>query len=154
MRKAFGEVCLGDAEFFEEEGSDATVDLSALASPDFDFQLDDGDTAKLTEIIYKLPQQHAPTFSIRSKDAFATLEMNGMRAALEDALSTGAGAQTDARVYLASLHAELGDRDESARSQHRDHLPEQSPDRLLVVDVYDVREQHDEYQDLIHSLHP
>jgi hypothetical protein len=85
MRKAFGEVCLGDAEFFEEEGSDATVDLSALASPDFDFQLDDGDTAKLTEIIYKLPQQHAPTFSIRSKDAFATLEMNGMRAALEDA---------------------------------------------------------------------
>jgi hypothetical protein len=85
MRKAFGEVCLGDADFFEEEGSDATVDLTALASPDFDFQLDDGDSAKLTKIIYKLHQEHAPTFSVRSKDVFSTLETNGMRAALEDA---------------------------------------------------------------------
>lgn len=42
-------------------------------------------------------------------------ELREARAALEDALSTGAEAQTDARVYLASLHAELGDRDEALR---------------------------------------
>ena len=85
MRRTLGEVCLGDADFFEDEGSDAMVDLSSLKVPDFDFQLDDGDSATLREIVFKLPQQHTPTFSVRSKDVFATLEANGMRAVLSDA---------------------------------------------------------------------
>lgn len=84
MRKAFGEVCLGDADFFEEEGSDLTINLAPLAAPDFSFELDEGDTAHLKEIDYTLPQEHAPTINVRSKDTLSTLASLGLRTGLED----------------------------------------------------------------------
>ena len=85
MRRAFGSVCLGDSEFFEETGSDATVLLQAMAVPEFALTTDDGDSASLREIVYKLPQEEAPTFCIRSMDTFATLESNGLLGGLSEA---------------------------------------------------------------------
>lgn len=85
MRKAFGQVCLGDTEFFEDTGSDTLVSLGALAGEDFDLKTDDVDSATLREIVYKLPQEEAPTLCIRSQDVFATLRLNGLLGGLSEA---------------------------------------------------------------------
>ena len=97
MRRAFGEVCLGDAEFFEETGSDTTVMLEPLGDEGFVLVTDDGDSATLREIVYKLPQEEAPTFCIRSKDTFSTLEDNGLRRGMSEATIQSA----KIKLYLA-----------------------------------------------------
>lgn len=85
IRKSFSEVCLGDPDFFEEEGSDAQVDLSVFGRADFQFSLDEGDVAYLTEIAYKLPQRETPTITVRSRNVFESLRVNGMSRHLEAA---------------------------------------------------------------------
>ena len=85
MRRAFGEFCLGDSEFFEDTGSDTTVTLKTLGNPGFHLTTDDGDSAYLREIVFKLPQEEDPTFTIRSLDAFATLQSNGLLENLSEA---------------------------------------------------------------------
>lgn len=84
IRRAFGDVCLGDAEFFEDRGSDATVNLATLKDQGFSLSTNEGDSASLREIVYKLPQEEGPTFNIRSLDVFATLENNGMEESLQN----------------------------------------------------------------------
>jgi hypothetical protein len=84
MRRSFGEVCLGDADFFEAEGSDITINLNPLKAPDFSFELDDGDAAFLKEIDYTLPQEHVPKINIRSNDTLTTLGTLGLRPGLLD----------------------------------------------------------------------
>lgn len=79
MRRAFGLVCLDDESFFEEQGAEAVVDLSGLAASDFELQTDHGDSAKLTEIVFRLHQAHKPCLTVRSGDVYATLEANGLR---------------------------------------------------------------------------
>ena len=79
LRKSFGECCLGDTDFFE--GSDAAnrINLAKIAEPDFSMDVDDEHTAALVELQFTLKQQHAPSFTVRSKDVLETLEKNYLR---------------------------------------------------------------------------
>lgn len=85
MRRAFGEVCLNDASFFEEQDSEDILDFTPLRKPDFEFDLDGEDKAVLTEIYFRAHQRHGPRFTIASEHAFETLDLNGLRHHLETA---------------------------------------------------------------------
>ncbi len=79
MRTAFAEACLGEADFFSGTGAEIVTKLQELTKTDFVLKADDGHTAVLREIVFTLPQLHAPRIAIKSKDAFATLGLNTLR---------------------------------------------------------------------------
>jgi hypothetical protein len=83
MRTAFADAFFGDEGFFSGQGSEVALDLAKLRAPGFTFAVDHGHKATLKEISMKFAQEHAPTFSIRSADAFATINLNRLRPSLE-----------------------------------------------------------------------
>lgn len=83
LRKCFAECCLGDAMFFEGVDAASRIGLARIAEDDFDPQVDDGDTAVLTELHFSLKQKHGPSFVVRSKDMMETLELNYLRRKLK-----------------------------------------------------------------------
>lgn len=82
MRTAFAECCLGESDFFSGEGAEASIHLQNLAAPDFTLAVDDDHKAVLREIVFALPQTHAPTITVNSKDALASLDLNALRPTL------------------------------------------------------------------------
>lgn len=82
MRTAFAECFLGEADFFSGEGAEASIHLQKLAAPDFTLAVDDDHKAVLREIVFALPQTHAPTITVNSKDALASLDLNALRPTL------------------------------------------------------------------------
>jgi hypothetical protein len=79
LRKAFAECCLGDADFFEGEEAANRIHLARIADEDFSMPVDEDHTAALVELHFKLKQKHGPSFIVRSKDTFETLDLNYLR---------------------------------------------------------------------------
>lgn len=84
LRKSFAECCLGEAEFFEGPDAADRIDLARITDGDFEMKVDReaGHGAALVEIHFGLPQQHAPSFVIRSKNVMETLDANGLRGSI------------------------------------------------------------------------
>jgi hypothetical protein len=85
LRKQFAECCLGNTDFFEGADAANQINLARIAEDDFDIPVDDEHTAVLTELHFTLQQKHTPSFSIRSKDALETLDLNYLRKRLKGA---------------------------------------------------------------------
>lgn len=83
LRRCFAECCFGNPDFFDGPHAADRINLSVLASPDFMFPTVEGGSVALVELHFKLNQKHGPTFVIRSKDVFETLELNGLRRKLD-----------------------------------------------------------------------
>ena len=81
IRKAFADVCAADAEFFDQPGSTAFLTLDHLLDPAFTLN---PSIATLKGLVVKLDQDEAPSFEIKSKDVFATIERNGLRILFSD----------------------------------------------------------------------
>ncbi len=79
MRTAFAVSFLKDEGFFSGPGSEVALRLQKLTEPGFAFSVDEGHYVALREITFKLPQNPAPTFTIKSKNAFTTLNLNRLR---------------------------------------------------------------------------
>lgn len=85
MRTAFAVTFFNEEAFFSGQGAEVALKLQKLTEPDFAFSVDAGHFATLKEITFKLPQNPAPTFTIKSKNAFTTLNLNHLREALAGA---------------------------------------------------------------------
>lgn len=85
LRTSFAECCFGNAELFEQPGAAEQFKLDAIASEEFALRVNDGDSAALVELQFKLKQKHSPSFLVRSKDVLETLELIGLRAQLSGA---------------------------------------------------------------------
>jgi hypothetical protein len=85
LRKCFAECCLGDEDFFDGPGADERLKLSRIAEEDFEMPVDDGHSAALLELGFRLKQKHGPVFTVRSKDTLETLDLNHLRRRLEGA---------------------------------------------------------------------
>ncbi|MBM3745714.1 MAG: hypothetical protein FJW34_07940 [Acidobacteria bacterium] len=79
LRKRFAECCFGDADLFERPEAATRFTLAPIADADFSMPVDDGDSAALVELHFSLKQRHGPTFVVKSKDVFDTLEFNHLR---------------------------------------------------------------------------
>lgn len=79
IRKKFAACCLGDEQFFEQEQASVCLDLSKLGVPGFVPRTDGGDTAALVGLRFRIHQQPRPSFIVRSRDVFKTLELYGLR---------------------------------------------------------------------------
>jgi len=82
IRQGFAECCLGDAEFFEDEGAASRLVLDKIAEPGFELRVKGRDLASLVDLRFTLPQTHGPSFAVRSKNVLSTLEKNGLRSQL------------------------------------------------------------------------
>jgi len=85
LRKSVAECCFGDAELFEKAESAQKFALGVIASEDFALDVDEGDSAALVELHFKLKQKHGPAFVVRSKDVLDTLQLNYLRKRLSGA---------------------------------------------------------------------
>jgi hypothetical protein len=85
LRKSFAEYCFGDAELFEKPEAAQKFTLGAIACEDFALDVDEGDSAALIELHFKLKQKHGPSVIIRSKNVLETLELNHLRKRLSGA---------------------------------------------------------------------
>lgn len=83
LRRCFADACFGEAEFFEHESAANRLTLGVLADPHFRLLCPDGVEASLVELRFSLAQTHGPSFTVRSKDVFQTLEFNGLRRKLD-----------------------------------------------------------------------
>lgn len=79
LRKCFAECCLGDKDLFEDTGAANRINLQKIADEDFSMPVDDGHSAILMELHFKLKQKHGPSFVVRSKNVLETLDKNYMR---------------------------------------------------------------------------
>jgi hypothetical protein len=82
LRRTFAATCFGAADFFDGADSAKRLKLGRIAEKNFDMSVDEGDTAKLVELHFKLKQKHGPRFVVASKDVLETLDLNGIRDAL------------------------------------------------------------------------
>ncbi len=85
LRTSFAECCFGDAELFEKPEAAKKFALGVIACEDFALDVDDGDSAALVELHFKLKQKHGPAFVVRSKDVLDTLQLNYLRKRLPGA---------------------------------------------------------------------
>ncbi len=85
LRKSFAECCFGDAELFEKPESAQKFTLGVIAREDFALDVDEGDSAALLELYFKLKQKHEPAFVVRSKDVLDTMKLNYHRKRLAGA---------------------------------------------------------------------
>jgi hypothetical protein len=85
LRKSFAECCFGDPELFEKPEAAQKFTLDAIACEDFALEVDDGDSAALVELHFRLKQKHGPAFVIRSKNVLETLDLNYLRKRLSGA---------------------------------------------------------------------
>jgi hypothetical protein len=76
MRTAFAESCFGEEDFFSGQGSEVALKLQKLTDPGFSFSVDADHHATLKEITFKLSQNPAPTFTIKSSNVFTTINLN------------------------------------------------------------------------------
>jgi hypothetical protein len=83
LRKCFATSFFGDKEFFDGADSAKCLDLGELANQAFRLETPDGTTATLAQLRFKLKQEGGPSFDVRSKDVFRTLELNGLRRKLK-----------------------------------------------------------------------
>lgn len=90
LRQCFAESCFGDADFFEGPHADDRISLDVLTDPNFSFRCPEKVTVKLISVRYSLPQSLAPSFSIRSKDVYETMQINGIRQRFAQATITNA----------------------------------------------------------------
>lgn len=79
LRKCFAECCLGDKDVFEDTEAANRITLQRIADEDFSMPVDDGHSAILMELHFKLKQKHGPSFAVRSKNVLETLDKNYMR---------------------------------------------------------------------------
>jgi len=79
LRKNFAKCCLGDENLFEKPEAARRFTLTPIAGADFSMPVDDSDSATLVELHFSLKQRHGPTFIVKSKDVFGTLEFNRLR---------------------------------------------------------------------------
>ena len=86
MRDTFALSFLGEADFFSGANAAVAIDLSVLKASDFALPTNEGHTALLKELTFKLAQTHGPTFHIRSKDVLTTLDLNLLRPKLATAV--------------------------------------------------------------------
>jgi hypothetical protein len=85
MRDTFALSFFGEADFFSGANAAVAIDLSVLKAADFALPTNEGHTALLKELTFKLAQTHGPTFHIRSTDVLATLGLNQLRPKLATA---------------------------------------------------------------------
>jgi hypothetical protein len=78
LRKHFAECCFGDADLFKPEAA-RRFTLAPIAGANFSMPVDDGDSAALVELHFSLKQRHGPSFVVKSKDVFDTLDLNHLR---------------------------------------------------------------------------
>ena len=90
MRQSFAECCFGDPGLFDRPEASERFSLAAIAAPDFALDVDDGDSAALIGLQFKLDEKHQPAFVVRSKNVLETLELNGVREKLPKANITRA----------------------------------------------------------------
>lgn len=86
LRKHFAECCLGDADFFEGAEAANGINLSRIAEENFKLDVDEGHTATLIELSFRLQQQPEPSFHVRSKNVLETLERNDLRRRIAGAI--------------------------------------------------------------------
>ncbi len=86
MRDTFALSFFGEADFFSGANAAVAIDLSVLKASDFALPTNEGHTALLKELTFKLAQTHGPTFHIRSKDVLTTLDLNQLRPKLATAV--------------------------------------------------------------------
>jgi hypothetical protein len=79
LRRAFARSCLGDPDFFESAEAATRLNLARIADEDFAMPVNEGDSAALVELHFKLKQKHGPRFMVASKNALETLDMNYLR---------------------------------------------------------------------------
>ena len=84
LRKCFAECCFGDADLFEKPEAARRLNLARISADDFSMPVDDGDTATLIELHFVLKQKYGPSFVVRSKDVFETLQINNLRRKLSN----------------------------------------------------------------------
>ena len=89
LRQSFAECCFGDANLFEKPGASLKFSLAAIGAADFALGVDEGDSATLVELHFKLID-HFAAFEVRSKNVLETLELNGMRHEISSATITRA----------------------------------------------------------------
>lgn len=77
MRRAFGEVCLGDPEFFEEKGADRLLNYAVLQNPDFEFTTHPHVFAALQEVSFFLNDAEGARITVKSSDVYETLRKSG-----------------------------------------------------------------------------
>jgi len=82
LRRSVAECCLGHTELFEQAEASQRFDLGVIAGEEFLLDVDEGDSAALVELHFKLKQKHAPTFVIRSRDVLETVDLNHLRSRL------------------------------------------------------------------------
>ena len=85
LRKCFAEQCLGDKDLFEDTEAAKRITLQKIAEEDFDMSVDEGHSAALMELHFKLKQKHGPFFTVRSKNTLETLDLNYLRKRLKGA---------------------------------------------------------------------
>ena len=85
LRKSFAECCFGDPELFEKPEAAQKFTLGVIACEDFALEVDEGDSAALVELHFRLKQKHGPAFVIRSKNVLETLDLNSLRQRLSGA---------------------------------------------------------------------
>lgn len=83
LRKCFAECCLDENDIFEGPDAGNRLALKAIAQSDFNMAVDDGHTAKLVGMHFRLMQKHGPSFTLSSKDALETLDLNNLRQKLD-----------------------------------------------------------------------
>lgn len=86
MRDTFALSFFGEADFFSGANAAVAIDLSVLKASGFALPTNEGHTALLKELTFKLAQTHGPTFHIRSKDVLTTLDLNQLRPKLATAV--------------------------------------------------------------------
>jgi hypothetical protein len=86
MRDTFALSFFGDASFFSGANAAVAIDLSVLKASDFALPTNEGHTALLKELTFRLAQIHGPTLFVRSKDVLTTLELNQLRPKLATAV--------------------------------------------------------------------
>ncbi len=86
MRDTFALSFFGEADFFSGANAAVAIDLSVLKASEFALPTNEGHTALLKELTFKLAQTHGPTFHIRSKDVLTTLYLNHLRPKLATAV--------------------------------------------------------------------
>ena len=87
LRREFAACALNDETLFEGEEAGRLIDLSPIASPDFEsnleiFDLIDGSSISVSELHFRLPVAPASKHVVRSKDVLKSLTGIGVRAML------------------------------------------------------------------------
>ena len=90
LRTTFGKVFLGDEEFFDSKESETLIDLERLKDPAFEFELESGHQAALTDIRCQFGEKDAHRVEFNSKNVFQTLDTVKFREVLPDARLTSA----------------------------------------------------------------